>query len=100
MIPILNNKIINYYRKQSSKHKSLDKLEEEQAFQLTDSMFDSNDKWNSLKQNAVREDERHLLDDADFNATMKLCMDDLPNQWNLALARLIIGRYRTNQNSC
>lgn len=83
---ILNNKIIDHYRNKSNRHQSLDQLEEGKAFQITDSMFDTNGKWNSTNQNSIWEDEKHLLDDEDFNAAMKLCMDDLPVQWRIAIS--------------
>jgi RNA polymerase sigma-70 factor (TIGR02943 family) len=83
---ILNNKIIDHYRNKSNRHQSLDQLEEEKAFHMTDSMFDSNGKWNLTNQNAIWEDEKHILDDEDFNAAMKLCMDDLPVQWRIAIS--------------
>lgn len=83
---ILNNKIIDHYRKRSNRHQSLDQLEEEKALQITDSLFDINGKWNMTEQNAIWEDEKHLLDDEDFNAAMKLCMDDLPVQWRIAIS--------------
>ena len=83
---ILNNKIIDHYRNKSNRHQSLDQLEEDKAFNMTDSMFNMDGEWNSGNQNSIWEDEKHLLDDEDFNATMKLCMDDLPVKWRLAIS--------------
>ena len=94
---ILNNKIIDHYRNKSIGHQSLDQLEEEKAFQFTDSMFDMNGEWNSTNQNSIWEDEKHLLDDEEFNATMKLCMDDLPVQWRLAISSKYLLEKETSE---
>ena len=85
LVKILNNKIIDHYRKSAKKTLHLD----EQTFQFTESLFNDNGNW---KANGLEESwsqETQLLDDPAFNDVMKVCMDDLPPKWRLA----VISKY-------
>lgn len=86
LFSILNNKIIDHYRKKANTPNSLDQITELQANQFTNSLFDENGKWNPSEMNSIWDDEKHLLDDVDFNEIMKFCMGDLPEKWRIAIS--------------
>ncbi|MEP3584025.1 MAG: sigma-70 family RNA polymerase sigma factor [Cyclobacteriaceae bacterium] len=79
LFKILNNKIIDYYRKSSRQGERL--LMEPYA----EGVFDQNDNWNPNGMESLWEQEQHLLDDEGFNKVMTQCMDDLPTNWRIAM---------------
>jgi len=83
LFAILNNKIVDHYRKKSTV--SLNTLTEEQGVQITDSLFDANGRWNSLETSSIWENESSLLDNEEFNNILVFCLDDLPAKWSLAV---------------
>lgn len=85
LLSILNNKIIDHYRKKSNNTISISQSNEEETTQFTDSLFDENGTWISHDINSVWDDEKHLLDEPEFNIIMKQCMDDLPEKWRMAI---------------
>lgn len=85
LISILNNKIIDFYRKKSERHISLDQLYEDKAGALADEMFDKNGKWALSESSTIWEEEKHLLDDEGFNQTLSKCIDNLPSKWAVAI---------------
>lgn len=86
LFSILNNKIIDHYRKKSNAPSSLDQLKEQKANQFTNSLFNENEKWNPSEMNSIWDDEMNLLDDINFNKTMNFCMEDLPEKWRIAIS--------------
>ena len=86
LFSILNNKIIDHYRKKANSPVSLNQTTEQQANEYTDSLFDKKGKWNSDETQSIWGNEKHLLDDVDFNETMKFCMGDLPVKWRIAIS--------------
>jgi RNA polymerase sigma-70 factor (ECF subfamily) len=73
---ILNFKIIDHYR---AKVKQPVKLDD----QLFSSFFTSDGEWIQRKRpKDWHEEEEHLLDDSEFQAVLKACMDALPEKWN------------------
>lgn len=97
LFSILNNKIIDHYRKKSNKAISLDQMSELQANQFTDALFDKNEKWNSNETNSIWDNEKHLLDDVDFNEIMSFCMGDLPEKWRIAISSKYILEKSTEE---
>jgi len=85
LVKILNNKIIDHYRKSAKKTLHLD----EQAFQFTESLFNLNGNWKANGLEEAWSHETQLLDDPAFNDVMNICMDDLPPKWRLA----VISKY-------
>lgn len=85
LLKILNNKIIDHYRKSSKKMMSLDEKEGRAAFQFTDELFNQNGNWKSNGLEEVWANDTHLLDDPAFNDVMSVCMEDLPPKWRLAI---------------
>lgn len=86
LLKILNNKIIDYYRK-SSKHifSNLETTESNKAIKGIDSFFDHHGNWTINGLESKWEDETHLLDNPEFNQIMGICMDDLPKNWKTAV---------------
>lgn len=85
LLGILNNKIIDHYRKSAKKELSLD----DDTHQLTNSFFGSNGKWKSNVLEVAWSNETNLLDNPAFNNVMNVCMDNLPPRWRLA----VISKY-------
>jgi len=86
LIAILNNKIIDYYRKKANAHSSLDQMTETQGNHITDSLFDENGRWKKSDTNPNWDSEKNLLDDKEFNTIMAFCMGDLPEKWKIAIS--------------
>lgn len=79
LFSILNYKIIDYYR---SKVKQPVRLET-QSFSK---YFTEDGDWlDDKKPQNWHEDETHLLDDDDFKAILKICMDALPEAWSTSV---------------
>lgn len=94
LFSILNNKIIDHYRKISKSYDSLDALPENKANQITESMFDNKGSWSNSENNTVWDNEKHLLDDEEFNAVLQFCLGDLPEKWNT----VITSKYLLEKN--
>lgn len=86
LLSILNNKIIDYYRKSSKREILVNTDESNGAFSATESFFDENGAWSPMAKNSDWGNDGHLLDDEDFNKIMAFCMDDLPENWRKALS--------------
>ena len=79
LFSILNHKIIDFYRKKTNKNISLDN-------ETLSTFFDENGTWQKEKRpNLWDNDEKHLLDDADFLVILKKCMDALPEKWSTSV---------------
>lgn len=80
LFSILNNKIIDYYRKQASSY--VVSNTERLGDALAEDGFDKNDNW---KVNGIEgrwpEDEENLLDNSDFKVVLEKCLNDLPERW-------------------
>lgn len=50
-----------------------------------DIFFNKNDHWKEESGPHSWNSEEHLLDNVDFNLTLKSCMDKLPSKWNSAI---------------
>ncbi len=77
LFSILNHKIIDHYRKNVNQTLSL----EDQSFS---GFFDSGGSWEQSRKpkNWNEDDEKHLLDDDEFQRVLEKCMEALPEKWN------------------
>lgn len=80
LFSILNNKIIDYYRKKINRAVPL-----ENEFIMR--FFEANGSWQENKRPGkwnLDEDE-YLLDSVDFQLILKKCLDGLPEKWHLCV---------------
>jgi RNA polymerase sigma-70 factor (TIGR02943 family) len=76
LFSILNHKIIDIYRKRAKQPVNTDN-------QVFAKFFDQDGDWlEEKKPKDWHEDEKHLLDDFDFQSVLKKCLDELPEKWN------------------
>lgn len=94
LFTILNNKIIDHYRKAARKNKEQN-MSEHQAKYASDAMFDKKDNWQNFHSHPLWEQEEHLLDNSRFNETLANCIKSLPPRWELA----INGKYIAHKES-
>ncbi|MBW6481946.1 MAG: sigma-70 family RNA polymerase sigma factor [Vicingaceae bacterium] len=93
LFSILNNKIIDYYRK--SAKNIVNTTKDEQVFmKATDELFNSDGHWTNTSL-STWQDEEHLLDNQDFNTVLSLCIGKLPNNWRLAIE----SKYQKDKNA-
>ncbi len=85
---ILNNKVIDYFRKSSKAFVSLDELTERKSDNYTESFFDENDTWKSGVFDEYWHDE-NLLDNYEFIKVLEMCLNDLPKNWRA----IILSKY-------
>ncbi|MBW6496981.1 MAG: sigma-70 family RNA polymerase sigma factor [Bacteroidales bacterium] len=88
LFSILNNKIVDYYRKKVKQAVPM----EDQVFA---SVFDASGSWvNNRMPHEWHDSETNLLDDEAFQKVLKHCLDALPEKWNLCVKL----KYLTNKN--
>lgn len=76
LFSILNNKIVDFYRKKSKNHVSVES-------NFLSNFFNEDGDWkNESKPHDWDGDEGHLLDNNDFLIILKRCMDALPENWS------------------
>ncbi len=93
---ILNNKIVDHYRKSSKNlFSNLGEMLSGQAMQVTDTLFNDLDNWSSNGLEDQWDDEKHLLDDPEFNTVMDKCVGDLPDNWRTA----VLWKFHLNKKS-
>jgi len=80
LFSILNNKIIDHYRKKS-KQFIISDAEYSQQIKKTDGFFDENEKW----KNESDSSEQHWLDNPEFNTILLSCIEDLPENWQFII---------------
>lgn len=85
LFSILNNKIIDHYRKKQITTENSLSLSEEQGAEIADGMFKDTGAWTNTPVHPVWESETHLLDNPEFNAIMTECMSHLPENWRTAI---------------
>lgn len=86
LFSILNNKIIDHYRKSSKKEILASTEESKMQFDATESFFTEDGSWNQSHVSTGWGNDGSLLDDEDFNRIMEICMDDLPGNWRQAVS--------------
>lgn len=80
LFSILNNKIIDYYRKKS-KQFVVSADDYSQQIKTTDGFFDEHDKWKK----EVDLNEQHWLDNPEFNSILLGCIKNLPENWQFII---------------
>ena len=96
LFAILNNKIIDYYRKKAKSATVNDERLEHKYTDTTDSFFDSNQNWKITGREVYWEEEVHLLDNDEFKKVMDHCVNVLPENWRLAvISKYILGQTAT-----
>jgi RNA polymerase sigma-70 factor (TIGR02943 family) len=86
LFSILNNKVIDYYRKNLKTTKQTFNLTENSGLALSEGLFNTYGCWKSNDVKTIWDQEEELLDNPEFNIVMQECMDDLPQKWKLAIA--------------
>lgn len=87
LFAILNNKIIDYYRKKVNEPV----LAGDSSFSQ---FFGESEGWQKNKKPANWHEEDHLLDDEDFQKVLGYCLNALPDNWSLAVKL----KYLTGKN--
>lgn len=85
LFSILNNKIIDHYRRSARSAVRLDLDEERRAVEISDSSFGIDGQWVNRSIHTMWNAEPNLLDNAEFNGVMTKCMDDLPDTWRMTV---------------
>jgi len=93
LFKILNNKIIDYYRKSANTLKGVELKDEEAHERMVNKLFDQNDNWEPTGFEQNWEDDQHLLDNPEFNEIMDRCLNDLPSAWRFA----VTGKYHLDK---
>ncbi|MGQ1786980.1 MULTISPECIES: sigma-70 family RNA polymerase sigma factor [unclassified Saccharicrinis] len=76
LFSILNNKIVDFYRKKSKAHIPFDGS-------FLSNFFNKDGTWkNESRPKEWNQDEGHLLDNQEFLGVLKKCMDALPEKWS------------------
>jgi RNA polymerase sigma-70 factor (TIGR02943 family) len=79
LFSILNNKIIDHYRKKVKQPLLA-------GSQLLSDIFTEDEGWKPEKQpREWQSEEGHLLDNEVFRAVLKKCLEALPEKWNLSV---------------
>lgn len=89
LFSILNHKIIDYYRRKVKQPTAM----ENESFT---NFFDVDGGWQESRKpkDWLDEDEKHVLDDDDFQEVLRKCMEALPEKWNFAVKL----KYLTEKN--
>lgn len=95
LFSILNNKVIDYYRKSAKTTKQTFSLTENSGFELSEGMFNVYGCWKDNDVKAIWDQDEELLDNPEFNDVMQECMDDLPQKWKLA----VTSKYLSNKDT-
>lgn len=91
LFSILNHKIIDHYRK---KTKQVIRVDDG----IINELFDSDGGWkSSKKQNDWEEDEINLLDDFNFIKILNLCLEALPEKWNICIQSKYLSNKKGNE---
>jgi RNA polymerase sigma-70 factor (TIGR02943 family) len=94
LIAILNNKIIDHYRK-TSKMSFISS--EVNSIALADKQFDQNNFWVDNDIPDFWNDSEALKHNEKFEDQLKSCLNDLPEKWNLALTYKYLTDKKPNE---
>lgn len=94
LFSILNNKIIDHYRKAAKSLEDVQsKLEKDKTYHL-ENMFNQYGNWNNNARVIFATTEEHLLDNSDFNKLLDRCLENLPPRWKTA----VLSKYILEKN--
>lgn len=85
LISILNNKIIDHYRKDGRNPISNESGLSLEYESVLETRFDENGQWKKQYEPEDWPQDGHLLDNKEFKVILEHCMAQLPNQWNSAV---------------
>ncbi len=74
LFSILNNKIIDHYRKKIKRAVDIHD-------QVVSNYFDEHGTWLKDKRPQNWETDNHLLDDTEFQSVLEKCIENLPDKW-------------------
>ncbi len=94
LLSILNNKIIDFYRKKSRSFTQVDETNEQLSIKATDALFDEKGHWLNTT-NTNWENDEHLLDNLDFKVVLENCINHLPEKWKIA----VLAKYHLDKNA-
>ncbi len=94
LIAILNNKIIDHYRK-NNKWSFISS--EANSITLADSQFNKNNFWIDNDVVEFWNDKEKLENNDLFEEQLKNCLNDLPGKWNLALTYKYLSDKKANE---
>lgn len=80
LFSILNNKIIDFYRK-NARISTTSLYQENIALDSNDELFKPTGQW----QESAAVHEEHWLDNPEFNAVLASCLEKLPTNWQFAI---------------
>jgi RNA polymerase sigma-70 factor (TIGR02943 family) len=79
LFSILNYKIIDHYRKRVNQAIPIEN-------NVISNLFDTDGDWQKEKRpKEWEEEEKHLLDDSDFQLVLANCFDALPEKWSICV---------------
>ena len=79
LFSILNNKIVDVYRKRV-------RQPVKREGEVFSRFFNPDGGWKAVQQpKSWQDEEQHLLDDEAFRRILKMCLDALPEKWNLCV---------------
>ncbi len=88
LFSILNNKIMDHYRRQYREmtFNQSTLTEDAESRNLLEHLFDNHGNWNDgvRKYDSMNVDE-HLLDDNEFRAVLQGCINHLPDKWSTVI---------------
>jgi RNA polymerase sigma-70 factor (ECF subfamily) len=88
LFSILNNKIIDHYRKKSRNPIINESHFDKEGGSIIEKTFDGDGYWKEEKRPEkwdIKEEETNLLDNGAFNEVLQHCMAKLPSQWGMAV---------------
>jgi RNA polymerase sigma-70 factor (ECF subfamily) len=92
LISILNNKIVDHYRKEKTRSIL---VSDKEGFVKSDLLYNENNFWVDNDIIPFWEKEKELLHNEQFEAVVINCLNELPEKWNLALTY----KYFTNKKA-
>jgi RNA polymerase sigma-70 factor (ECF subfamily) len=91
LFSILNHKIIDYYRRKIHQHVPLEE-------QINPDFFNNDGAWQTHKRPIDwHQQESNLLDDDEFQNILKMCLEALPEKWNICVKLKFISDKKTEE---
>lgn len=94
LFSILNNKIIDHFRKAAKSFQLIQTPFEKDSAQHIDNMYNQHDNWTTDARTMFSTEEEHLLDNPNFNILLEKCLEGLPANWKFA----ILSKYILEKN--
>ncbi|CAN5218943.1 hypothetical protein BH09BAC1_BH09BAC1_03970 [soil metagenome] len=85
LFSILNHKVTDHYRAKAKNLIESRDISSDPVLTVTDALFNQNGHWVNTTVSNWQNEAGNLLDDQGFNNTMKVCLNDLPENWRSAI---------------